>query len=492
MQKVRDEWVSACRHARDAIVEQRQAEAEARRALPWNRAALASVDAILSSRAAYRIPVAISERLESFRGRFDPSPVTRADVIGVVGSDAPPPPKAPKGVFLHGPVGTGKTLLMDLFYASASKQVSSPSSQGSSYRRVHFNSFMQEIQYRLHRYAGKAAIGRPGWTRSHLEMQCWTIRFTASASTTRLRAFAEILWATQRRARRAVLRRDFVHRSVYGRRNPRVLFALAEHGSGDRVDFEPLAQRAQREEFTADTFQPFVEAMGIRTDEVNVGEEGDVDYRAALYDAEKDKISSKSYVVGAPASEIYDELRSGVEETTVTLDVLFNRTFEVRGVPSKGVCRIDFHDLCGDATFRAPLTAALASSFRVIVVEGIPQLGDVSTRSLTREFISFVDEAYNRSVGVVCSADVALERLLEGADDEEMAAAAKLEMLEGVQFETSVTGAKSRVDLTETLETGGDVLETGKGLGRGVISGVAEEKFAAKRCASRLKEMQIH
>ena len=51
-----------------------------------------------------------------------------------------------KGIYLHGGVGRGKTMLMDLFYASLDIQLKS---------RVHFHAWMLEIHSMLHSFRGQ-------------------------------------------------------------------------------------------------------------------------------------------------------------------------------------------------------------------------------------------------------------------------------------------------------------------------------------------------
>ncbi|KAG7447553.1 AFG1-like ATPase [Guyanagaster necrorhizus] len=66
---------------------------------------------------------------------------------------ASPPENVPKGLYLYGDVGTGKTMLMDLFYNTLPSRLNRK-------RRVHFHAFMIDVHKRLH--AAKIAMGHRG------------------------------------------------------------------------------------------------------------------------------------------------------------------------------------------------------------------------------------------------------------------------------------------------------------------------------------------
>lgn len=59
------------------------------------------------------------------------------------------PENVPKGLYLYGSVGCGKSYLMDLFYANL------PKKWENSKRRVHFHAFMMDVHQRSHRMKGE-------------------------------------------------------------------------------------------------------------------------------------------------------------------------------------------------------------------------------------------------------------------------------------------------------------------------------------------------
>lgn len=54
------------------------------------------------------------------------------------------PSNLPRGLYLFGDVGSGKTMLMDLFYDTLPSSVKTKT-------RIHFHNFMQDVHKRLHK-----------------------------------------------------------------------------------------------------------------------------------------------------------------------------------------------------------------------------------------------------------------------------------------------------------------------------------------------------
>jgi predicted ATPase len=136
-QFVRDhtEWLKVRRQAERAESERRAAQPPTRLGLLRERLAAVATTGDATARAGPPLP---------------PEALSHEE-LGV----APPPrvPPAPLGRYIHGGVGTGKSLVMDLLFAAAKGVV-------HHRRRVHFHSLLLEVHARLHQHS--AAQRPPG------------------------------------------------------------------------------------------------------------------------------------------------------------------------------------------------------------------------------------------------------------------------------------------------------------------------------------------
>src|SRR5258705_8432843 len=85
---------------------------------------------------------ALEERLSSYK------PARKLSLLGRLFGDKGEPP--PRGLYIHGEVGAGKTMLMDLFFQQSPVQHK---------RRAHFHEFMAEVHERIYGFRQNIARG---------------------------------------------------------------------------------------------------------------------------------------------------------------------------------------------------------------------------------------------------------------------------------------------------------------------------------------------
>src|SRR5215217_6802694 len=87
----------------------------------------------------------LEQRLASYK------PLRKQGLLGRLFADKNEPP--PRGLYIHGEVGRGKTMLMDLFFQHSPVQHK---------RRAHFHEFMAEVHERIYSYRQNIARGEIG------------------------------------------------------------------------------------------------------------------------------------------------------------------------------------------------------------------------------------------------------------------------------------------------------------------------------------------
>ena len=268
---------------------------------------------------------------------------------------------APKGRYIFGAVGRGKTMLMDLF------------AQTTTYRpkrRLHFHEFMAEV----HDLIGEARKAVPGDPIPHVAK--------AIAAKSALLCFDE-LHVT-----------DIADAMILGRLFRGLFEAQVVMVATSNVAPEELYKNGLNRAL----FLPFIEL---------VGEHMQVEELKAAKDFRLDKLAGKPlYFTPADAraraemDRLWAELTGGHPGAPAELDV---KGHKVR-VPtaSMGVARFAFAELC-DAPLGANDFLHLAHSFHAVLIDAIPALA-AAPRDVTRRFINLIDTLYDNRVCLVASA----------------------------------------------------------------------------------------
>ena len=278
--------------------------------------------------------------------------------------------EAPKGLYLWGGVGRGKSMLMDLFVDTLTV----------SNRRVHFHAFMQEIHAGMH-----AARGRG-------EKDALAPVAKAVSDSVRLLAFDEMQIT------------DITDAMIVGR-----LFE-ALHAAGVVVvtTSNRVPDDLYKDGLNRQLFLPFI----VRLKEQMVVHEmvSPTDYRQNRLAGSPSYFTPNSLEARDQINAIWQDLTGG-EGAPLTLIV--NKREVVIPAFHNGVARAGFYDLCGKPLGPADYLA-LAEATRVLVLEDIPQLSRNNFNEAKR-FVTLIDALYEARVRLICSAAATPEFLyIEG------------------------------------------------------------------------------
>lgn len=303
--------------------------------------------------------------------------------------------EAPKGLYLFGGAGRGKTMLMDLFFAGSTVEAR---------KHVHFHAFMLEVHNRVHRFRQAVEAGRAPETTDPLAALSKVIVDHAW-----LLCFDE-LHVT-----------DIADAMILGR----LLDALFEAGvvmvtTSNRAPGDLYKGGLQRERFL-----PVIELLeeNLEILELDSGNDYRLDALRSMNvyltptGAEADRALERCF------ARLTNGARAGRDRIAVQ-----GRHVDI-GLAVDGTAFSRFSDLC-EQPLGAADYLAIAGKYHTVVLAGIPRLGPMRHNEAKR-FVVLIDALYEHKVNLICSADTAPETLYtegEGAFEFQRTASRLIEM----------------------------------------------------------------
>ena len=276
-------------------------------------------------------------------------------------------PEPPKGLYLWGGVGRGKSMLMDFFVDHLGDVPA---------RRVHFHAFMQEIHAAMHE-ARKTGV----------EDAIAPVAAEVAASV-RLLAFDEMQIT------------DITDAMIVGR----LFEALFAAGVVVVTTSNRIPDDLYKDGLNRDLFLPFIALIG----EKMVIHElvSPTDYRQDRLGGQQVYFTPVNSESRAAMNAVWEDLTGGPAAPLILR--VKGREVEIPGFRN-GVARARFHDLCGRHLGPADYLA-LADAIRVLVLDDIPTLSRNNFNEAKR-FVTLIDALYEARVRLICSAAAKPEML---------------------------------------------------------------------------------
>ncbi len=293
-------------------------------------------------------------------------------------------PDFPKGLYIHGDVGRGKSMVMDMFFESAPIKRK---------RRVHFHAFMLEIHRAMHdwRYMGNAERVRLYGSDIDDPIPPLAARIAADSL---LLCFDEFHISDVTDA--MILGRLFQNLIDCG-----VVMVLTSNRPPDDLYLDGLNR---------DLFLPSIDMIKEKLEILSLN--GPVDYRMERMQGIRVYYHPLGEVATEALSkafwrltdhEVADRSQVGPEELPVQ-----GRTIHVP-IADRGVAVFSFKKLCAAALGAADYLE-IAWHYHTVILVGIPRLGP-EMRNEAKRFATLIDVLYENNVKFLCCAEVAPEAL---------------------------------------------------------------------------------
>jgi cell division protein ZapE len=267
--------------------------------------------------------------------------------------------QGPKGLYIWGAVGRGKTMLMDLFFSHVAAEPK---------RRVHFHAFMQDVHARLHK-ARKSAKDPLGDVARDL------------ADEAKLLCLDEMQIG------------DIADAMIVGR----LFQILIERGSVVVTTSNTPPAELYKDGLNRQLFQPFIDLMEEKLDVVELISPSD--YRLGRVKGHETFITPLGPEATRKMQALWEKLTDTQKGQPLTLSLL-GRELKVPEA-SHGVARFSFAELC-EAPLGAADYLAIAKAFSTVFIADIPEL-DVRARNPVKRFILLIDTLYDAGTRLVAS-----------------------------------------------------------------------------------------
>ncbi len=278
--------------------------------------------------------------------------------------------EVPRGLYIWGEPGRGKTMLMDLFFETAPVPA-------ENRRRVHFHAFMQDVHKRIHDIRAKQAAGMI-WEDADPVAEVARILFQDAW----LLCFDEFQVTDITDA--MILGRLFKHLFSLG-----TVMVATSNMPPDALYADGLNRGL---------FEPFIANLCARCEVVALT--GETDYRLCGPSGDEVWVAPLGPDADAAMDRMWFSAIGALKAQPLPVDLGGRVLMVPRAAGS--AARFTFSDLC-ERPLGAADYLAIAARFHVVFVDHIPVLAP-EQRNETMRFITLVDALYDRQVRLVASA----------------------------------------------------------------------------------------
>ena len=305
-----------------------------------------------------------------------------------------------RGVYLWGPVGRGKSMLMDLFFETVAVKAK---------RRTHFHVFMGEIHRLIGAWrTGDMALRKDLFGQTKGDDPIPPVA-QAVAEEARLLCFDEFQVT------------DIADAMILGR----LFEALFARGVTLVATSNRAPDQLYKDGINRQLFLPFIDMLNAGLDVVTVA--GGHDYRldrlraAGTWFSPNDPDNTRSFLA------LWQEMLDGGQEMSVALDVLGRKIHLPHA--AGGRLRVSFASLCSVALGPNDYVA-IADRFDTVFLEDVPKLS-AGRREEARRFVILIDTLYEAKTRLIVLAEAEPHKLYptgEGAFEFERTASRLAEM----------------------------------------------------------------